>query len=507
MNAVAEPLVSKRLRPVIQFVGVLRKELISILRQPRLLLILVVGPFLVLALFAVGFDQERTVLETTFVGPRDGVYESSIEEFSDELGRYVRFDGYTSDIVAAERALDAGDTDLIVIFPTDPAASVLAGEQAEIKVLHDKIDPIQQTTVEVSAQVAVQELNARLLQEVVGEAQRLLVPYEQSLTDADSSIGALRDAIAADDDEAIRAATSDLLDSSNALTTIVNVSNEFASQMDGSADSNYDDLSGSTSELERLVSEAARDDTLSDDDLEVITDALATVRESGTKVTTLDPRVIVRPFTGNTENLQRSPVSIADFFAPGTVALLLQHMVLTFAALSLVTDRASGLFEMFRVGSIGAGRVIAGKITAFSLIGGVAAALLFTALRFGLDVPLRGGVGWLVLTSVLLLVSSIGLGLCISLISRSDTQAVQYALLALLAALFFGGFFLDLDAFRYPVKGLSWTLPVTYGTRVFRDVMLRGDEPVLIDLVGLGATAAVYVGVAWFFLSRRLRVK
>ena len=507
MSEPTAPLVAKRLRPVIQFSGVLRKELISILRQPRLLLILVVGPFLVLALFAVGFDQERTVLDTTFVGPRDSVYESSIEEFSDELGRYVRFNGYTSDIVAAERALDAGDTDLIVIFPTDPVESVLAGEQAEIKILHDKIDPIQQTTVEVSAQVAVQELNARLLQEVVGEAQRLLVPYEQSLTDADSSIEALRDAVAADDAEAIGSATSDLLDTSNALTTIVEVSDEFASQMDGSADGAYDELADSTTEFERLVADAARNDAVSDDDVEAITTALETVRENGSMVTTLDPQVIVRPFVGDTENLQRSPVSIADFFAPGTVALLLQHMVLTFAALSLVTDRASGLFEMFRVGSIGAGRVIAGKVTAFALIGGVAAALLFTALRFGLDVPMRGGIEWLVLTSVLLLVSSIGLGLCISLISRSDTQAVQYALLALLAALFFGGFFLDLDAFRYPVKGLSWTLPVTYGTRIFRDVMLRGDEPVLIDLVGLGATAAVYVGLAWFFLSRRLRVR
>ncbi len=501
------PLVARRLRSIIQFGGVLRKELVSILRQPRLLLILVVGPFLVLALFAVGFDQQRTVLDTTFVGPADSVYEDSIEEFSDELDRYVRFNGYTTDLVAAQRALEAGDTDLIVIFPTDPSASVLAGEQAEITILHDKIDPIQQTTVEVSAQVAVQELNARLLQEVVGEAQRLLVPYEQSLTEADTSVDDLRTAIDDGDDAAVADATSELLDTADALSTIVNVTDEFATQLDGSGGGEYDELSTSTDEFERLVAEAARDSDLSAAEIDAIGTALETVRATGATVTTLDPGVIVRPFTSATENLQRSPVSISDFFAPGTVALLLQHMVLTFAALSLVTDRSSGLFELFRVGSIGAGRVIAGKVMAFSLIGGVAGALLFVALRFGLDVPLRGDVWWLAITSALLLVSSIGLGLRISLGSRTDTQAVQYALLALLAALFFGGFFLDLDAFRYPVKALSWTMPVTYGTRVFRDVMLRGDEPVLIDLLGLGASAVVYVGLAWFFLSRRLRVE
>ena len=173
----APPLLPPRLRPFIQFTGFLRKETVAILRQPRLLLILVIGPFLVLALFGLGFDQQKTVLDTTFVGPPDSIYESSVEEFADELGQYVNFAGYTTDLVAAENQLGDGDIDLIVIFPSDPANDVLAGEQATIKVLHDKIDPIQQTTVEVSAQVAVQELNARILQQVV---QRALAQREPS---------------------------------------------------------------------------------------------------------------------------------------------------------------------------------------------------------------------------------------------------------------------------------------------------------------------------------------
>lgn len=503
----SKPLVAQRLRPLVQFSGVTRKEAVVILRQPRLLMILVIGPFLVLALFAVGFDQERTVLDTTFVGPAGSVYEDSLAEFSDELDRYVNYAGFTSDLVEAERALDAGETDLIVIFPADPVDRVLSGEQAEIIVLHDKIDPIQQTTVEVSAQVAVQELNARILQEVVGEAQSLLVPFEESLDESGAAVDDLRTAVENEDDEAIRDATADLLDTSSALTTIIEVSDEFATQTSGSEDETYDEVSTASSELEQLVADAARSGDLSETEVQAIEEALDTVRESGSTVTTLDPRVIVRPFVGDTQNLQRAPVSISDFFAPGTVALLLQHMVLTFAALSLVTDRNSGLFELFRVGSIGAGRVLAGKIAAFTLLGGVASAILFVALRFGLGVPLRGPIGWLAGTTALLLIASIGLGLCISLISKTDTQAVQYALLALLAALFFGGFFLDLDAFRYPVKALSWTLPVTYGTRIYRDVMLRGDDPAMLDLIGLAAATFVYVGAAWFVLSRRLRVR
>jgi ABC-2 type transport system permease protein len=80
-------------------------------------------------------------------------------------------------------------------------------------------------------------------------------------------------------------------------------------------------------------------------------------------------------------------------------------------------------------------------------------------------------------------------------------------MLALLAGLFFGGFFLDLDAFTYPVKLLSWALPVTYGTSLFRDVMLRGNTPSPTDLAGLLATTIAFGVFAWTLLHRQLRTR
>ena len=49
-------------------------------------------------------------------------------------------------------------------------------------------------------------------------------------------------------------------------------------------------------------------------------------------------------------------------------------------------------------------------------------------------------------------------------------------MLTLLAALFFSGFVLGLDNLTYPVKLISWTLPVTYGIRSFQTVMLLGEQ-------------------------------
>ncbi len=54
---------------VVQAMAFVRKELVEILRQPRLLVLLVVGPFVVLFLFGAGYRETDLDLRTQFVGP------------------------------------------------------------------------------------------------------------------------------------------------------------------------------------------------------------------------------------------------------------------------------------------------------------------------------------------------------------------------------------------------------------------------------------------------------
>ena len=483
----------------------IRKEITEIVRQPRLVLLMVIGPFLVLALFAIGFDQQQSVLDTRFVGPEGGVYEEAIDEFADDLRQYVNSAGYTSDLLSAEEDLRNGDIDLVVIFPADPTDTILSGDQAKINVIHNKIDPIQQVTVDVSTEVAVQELNARILERVVGGAQSALVPYEEGLDESSSLLDQLATAVGDDDEDEVSRLVDELNVSAGALSTIVDVSDSVTAELDGDRNDELGRLSTSTNDLDEAISSLS--DEVDEDEVAELRTLLDEVRANGDTVTTLDPGVVVRPFTGETASLQRQSVTIEDFFAPGAVALLLQHMVLTFAAMSLVRDRSLGLFETFRVGPIGSGRILVSKFVAFLVVGFVAAAALIAAIRFGLDVPLRGGLEWVALGVAGLLLASTALGTVISLIAKSDTQAVQYALLALLAGLFFGGFFLDLDSFTYPVKAFAWALPVTYGVRILRDVMLRGIDPTSADLLGLAAITVVYTALSFVLLVRRMRVR
>src|SRR5688572_28309825 len=108
---------------------------------------------------------------------------------------------------------------------------------------------------------------------------------------------------------------------------------------------------------------------------------------------------------------------------------------------------------------------------------GVVSAKMIALLHFGLGVPMQGQ--WLNLAGVILLelFASLGIGFVISLLSKRDTQSVQFAMLMLLGSVLFSGFFTALYYFTAPVQALAYLLPVTYGIQLLQNVMLRGGAP------------------------------
>lgn len=507
---------SRRLRGLVQLVGTVRKELLDVVRQPRLIAVLVVGPFLILVLFGLGYDQGSTALRTEFVGPEGSVYEEAIGTYGESLEAYVAPQGFSSDVLGAQQRVANGEIDLVVQFPPDATERVLEGEQAIINVFHEKLDPIQQTSVEVAAKLAVLELNAEILEQVLGEvAGDRLTPVEDGVAEVDERVEAIDRAVGLGDLEEARGEAAELQAALADVRTVSASSVALAAQLGGEIteeqQGEIDDLTATAGRMERTSGRLRDldDDQLADARVESrqLNEDRDVLQQQSEGVVTLDPAVLTRPFRSDSENLQREPIAIDDFFAPSAIALLLAHLALTIAAMGLVRGEALGLFEVYRVGPMGTRNVLAGTYLSYLLLGGVVAAALVGAVVLGLGVPLRGDPVWLLPGMLLLLAASVGLGLVVALVSRSDTQAVQMAMLVLLAGLFFGGFFLALDLFRYPVKALSWALPVTYGIRLLQDVMLRGDPPATVDWVGLGATTLVYGALAAALLHRRLRIR
>jgi ABC-2 type transport system permease protein len=216
----------------------------------------------------------------------------------------------------------------------------------------------------------------------------------------------------------------------------------------------------------------------------------------------ITPSIIVSPFRSVTKSVANVEPTTLDFFAFAVLALLLQHIGVTFAALSIVRERNVGTMELFRVSPLSAAEALLGKYISYMLFGGVIAAALSALLVFILHVPMLGNWWNFSLVIVAVLFTSLGIGFTISIVSQTDSQAVQYSMIVLLASVFFSGFITSLDMLLKPVHIISWMLPTTYGTLLLRDIALRGIAPNWVSLGGLFAIGLVLMLISWRLMRR-----
>lgn len=229
------------------------------------------------------------------------------------------------------------------------------------------------------------------------------------------------------------------------------------------------------------------------------------IRIAGRDLTDVPPEVIASPTKAVVQNLAAVPPSIVGFYGPAALALVLQHMAVTLVALSIVRERASGALDRFRSSPMRATEVVAGKVLAFGLLGGLIAAISTWLLVSLLGVPMLGTAAAVALVVGMLLLASLGLGLLISVVSDSERQAVQLSLLTLLASMFFSGFVLRISEFQPALQVAAYALPVTHGISLLQELMLTGSVTQSWQLVALTGIAGVLLMSSWVLLRRELR--
>jgi ABC-2 type transport system permease protein len=489
-----------RFRRPLQLGAFTRKEVVDIVRQPRLLLTLVLGPFLIMAIFGIGYRDTPAALRTEFVAPADSPLLEQVEQYADELGQYVAFAGAGSDEAAARRRLIDGEIDVIVSFPIDPLDTVLGGDQAPISVVHTRLDPIERTAISFASRLAVDQINGEILARIVGEGQNLAAPAGGVINAASSAVGALDSALGAGDEAAATGALDDLDATVAQIDLAVGTSTELSKELGGSGalDEPAAVIGGALDEIRTISQEIRGNPTVSEGSTRVsrLNELLATVSDRYEQFTSVDPGVLVRPFSSEVQLATDDVNRVTDWYAPAAVILMLQQFGIAFGALTFVRERQLGIVEVFRVAPVNAGETLIGKYVAFLAIGGAIGAFLTALVVTALDVPIAGSVGEIAIVMGLSLFASIGLGFVISLASASDAQAVQYTMITLLASLFFSGFFLSIGQMEGVARIISWLLPVSYGMKLLRDVMLRGTDLDVRYVAGLAA-----FGVAMYVLA------
>lgn len=494
----------------------LGKEIFEVLRQPRLAVTLILGPFLILLLVGIGYRNEPRVLRTLFVA-HDEATAKLVETYASNLSPSLVYSGVVRDDEEGKQHLRRGEVDLLVIAPGSPESTLESNKQATFQVYHNEIDPLQASYVEFVGQFFVEEFNRRVLRNLTQEGQAEAAGAKDDLVKVRQSGDLLLTALESGNEAEARAQhtayTNDLdqldLAVGASAAVLASLARAQGSEPDAETEAILDNLSDVRARSSALgdVTDGCTSCSKQAQQVRDIQGRLDELDTMLSKFQNVSPEVIVSPFKSEAHSLLPVQPRMIDFFAPTVLALLLQHLSITFAALSIVRERRLGTTELFRVSPLSAVEALLGKYLSNLLFGGTLAAVLTALLVYALGVPMLGR--WIdyVLIMLALLFTSLGMGFVISLSSQTESQAVQYSMLVLLAAIFLGGLFVSPYLLWEPVRAISWLLPVTYGMNLLQEVMLRGAAPGWLYMAGLVGLGVALLLVAWAQLRRLLQPK
>jgi ABC-2 type transport system permease protein len=478
------------------------KEIWAAIRQPRLIFSVLLGPFLILAAFGIGYRGQTPELDTVLVLPNDPRLSDDPEAYRDMFSSVFILKGVTRDQQSAKDALARGQTDVVVVVPDQADQAVLNGQHAQFQVLFREIDPLQAAWVRYFSTVAVQELNRRVLADLLGNTQ---APLTQA-AEVSGQVRAQSDALSGDLQRGDAVSAAARVVAMRQALQAARTSPGY-STLAALGGKQVDPLTPVETDLSAIETDLQRGQVNTPDQLaraQRLQQSSRQLEQQAQEMTKVPPDVLASPFSVEATNTVPAEPTAIGYFTPAVVVLLLQHIAVSLASLSMVRDRLLGAMEIYRVAPVRPLEIILGKSLSYGLLLGVVGAALVLLVNQLLGVPILGQPLWAVVTLGLLLFSSLGLGFFIAGFAETETQAVQLAMLVLLASIFFGGFFLALDTLWTPIRTISYLLPVTFGSLDLRDVMLRGAVP---DPATLAVLALI--GVACYFgasmeLSRRM---
>jgi ABC-2 type transport system permease protein len=192
-----------------------------------------------------------------------------------------------------------------------------------------------------------------------------------------------------------------------------------------------------------------------------------------------------------------------NFMIPGVLALILMVMTVTLTAQAIVKEKETGTIEQLIVTPIKPFQLIVGKLTPFALISVVDIILVLSVANFWFRVPLRGSVPLLFGLCFIFLLTTLGLGLLISTLVRTQQQAMMTAMFfVMMPMIFLAGFAFPIENMPKIVQAVTYFLPLRYFMTIVRGIFLKGsglpelwDEAAMLVVFG---TASLTLSVLRF---------
>ncbi|RJR50857.1 MAG: ABC transporter permease [Desulfobacteraceae bacterium] len=196
-----------------------------------------------------------------------------------------------------------------------------------------------------------------------------------------------------------------------------------------------------------------------------------------------------------------------NFIVPGLTAVIMMAICSLMTALSVSKEKETGTMEQLLSTPISSGELLIGKLLPYLALGLIQLALIVGAGVIIFQVPFRGSYLDLLITALVFLTGTLSWGLFISVVSRSQLQASQIAMIsAFLPSFLLSGFIYPIENMPTALQILTLIVPARYFVEILRGLFLQGVGLGVLwpEFLALIAYAALVLNLARKRFSKRL---
>jgi len=188
----------------------------------------------------------------------------------------------------------------------------------------------------------------------------------------------------------------------------------------------------------------------------------------------------------------------ANYMVPGVMALILTLMTMLLTSMALTKEKETGTMEQLVVSPLKPHQIVFGKTLPFVVIGMLDVVLVVAGGILVFNIPVVGNLWLLGVCSLVFISSTLGIGLFISTISRTQQQAMLTTFIFIFPSMIISGFVFPVSNMPQIVQYLTYFIPMRYYLTIIRGIVLKGNG---IDILWPDILALIIFGAVIFYLS------
>ncbi len=191
---------------------------------------------------------------------------------------------------------------------------------------------------------------------------------------------------------------------------------------------------------------------------------------------------------------------------PAVMAFILLISTMMLTSMSIVKERENGTIEQLIVTPIKPIELVIGKTLPFAIIGFIDVVLVIAVSYSWFKIPLTGNLLILFLAMMLYLLTTLGVGLFISTVSRTQQQAMMSTFFFTLPAILLSGFMFSIENMPPAIQYLTYINPIRYFYVIIVSIFLKdaGLNILWDEMLALGALGIFILVISIVRFNKRL---